>query len=105
MLAMAVAVWIFEIAFVAVACARKIENDRAKNPFVRDDTASLRMSTLLCARVFATSFSAAVFERANFLLLPQNRTALPETLFLFFSFVFVVDDWGPLKKFFFLNKS
>jgi len=104
MLAMAVAVWIFEIAFVAVACARKIENDRAKNPFVRDDTASLRMSTLLCARVFATSFSAAVFERANFLL-PQNRTALPETLFLFFSFVFVVDDWGPLKKFFFLNKS
>ena len=104
MLAMAVAVWIFEIAFVAVACARKIENDRAKNPFVRDDNASLRMSTLLCARVFATSFSAAVFERANFLL-PQNRTALPETLFLFFSFVFVVDDWGPLKKFFFLNKS
>ena len=86
MLAMAVAVWIFEIAFVAVACARKIENDRAKNPFVRDDTASLRMSTLLCACVFATSFLAAVFERANFLLLPQNRTALPETLFLFFCF-------------------
>ena len=96
--AMAV-VW-FRDAFVAVA--RKIENDRAKNPFVRDDTASLRMSTLLCARVFATSFSAAVFERANFLLLKTGR---PSRNPLFFSFVFVVDDWGPLKKFFFLNKS
>jgi len=105
MLAMAVAVWIFEIAFVAVACARKIENDRAKNPFVRDDTASLRMSTLLCARVFATSFLAAVFERANFLLLPQNTVRPSPKPSFFFSFVFVMDDWGPLKKFFFLNKS
>ena len=86
MLAMAVAVWIFEIAFVAVACARKIENDRAKNPFVRDDTASLRMSTLLCARVFATSFSAAVFERANFLL--SLKTGRPSPKPSFFSFLF-----------------
>ena len=87
MLAMAVAVWIFEIAFVAVACARKIENDRAKNPFVRDDTASLRMSTLLCARVFATSFSAAVFERANFLLLPQNTDGPPRNPLSFLLFL------------------
>ena len=87
MLAMAVAVWIFEIAFVAVACARKIENDRAKNPFVRDDTASLRMSTLLCARVFATSFSADVFERANFLLLKTGRPSPKPSFFSFLLFL------------------
>ena len=105
MLAMAVAVWIFEIAFVAVACARKIENDRAKNPFIRDDNASLRMSTLLCARVFATSFSVAVFERANFLLLPQNTNRPSRNPLSFFLLFLLWMTWGPLKKFFFLNKS
>jgi len=61
-----------------------------------------------CQLCFARAYSRHRFRRLfsrGRIFFFSLKTGRPSPKPSFFSFVFVVDDWGPLKKFFFLNKS